>query len=465
MLYIIRPLLKMLLLSVPALGVLFVTFNIFRNKQSIKLVEVVKKCKKRFPFILAAAFVCGVFCMLYLWSGEPYSENFKMSYTYPMASKGLTPNSTMLDVSEIFSDEVLERALQTGLLEDLTPEEIRDTLEISQVKQRKGVSIGDLYVSTEYAISYNASKRTIKLDKEALLKVITDTYYEYFITKYKRKTDVLENDYSQVLGLDYLDVSTYLQEQSGIIIEYMEMCRRDNETFISEVTNESFISVKDRVRNFQDVSLERYKAYILKYGISKDREQYVSRLNYENRLENMSYMKNLASYGVRLAAIDRYEGDITRAVLVPTRDQTGEFYQSRTKIGTDYFANEADQYLKYATDNQLNIETNNYYIESLSGAAGGIEHRKKADGMVESLKEELAYISNLAVETVKDYDAQTSNGYISFAFQDREDFRLSCMKKTALYVIGSVIIWCAAVFTGSKFEIKIRKRRGDLKNG
>ena len=212
---------------------------------------------------------------------------------------------------------------------------------------------------------------------------------------------------------------------------------------------ESFDSIRDKARNFRDVSLERYKAYVLKYGISRDSGQYISRLNYENRLENMDYMKNLAAYRVRLAAIERYEGDITRAVLVPTRDENGEFYQSRTKIGTDYFANEADRHLDYATTNQLHIETNNYYIECLLAAQGNASHRQKADEMIESLKQEILTISQLAQATVEDFDAQTTNGYMSFAFSEDTADRRSDLKKTAMYVAASAGAWLAAVYTGT----------------
>ena len=374
-----------------------------------------------------------------------------------MASKVLTPNGTTLDVSEILSDEVLENAILEKQLGNLSPDELKDTLRVNNVKQRDNISADNLYVSTEYTISYRASDKTVSIDKDILVRAIADAYYDYFVSRYGKKTDILENDYSEIYNLDYLDINSYMQGRADAIIEYMEMCRKENSTFVSEATEESFGSVRDKAKNFKSVSLDRNKAYILKYGISKDKEQYISRLNYGNRMTNVEYMKNLASYRVRLSAIERYDGDITRAVLVPTRDEDGEFYQSRTKIGTDYFADEANKHLRFATGNQLAIETNNYYIESISAAEGGDSHRKKADDMVENLKAELTEISRLAVETVRDYEARTTNGYISFSVQDDRDFMRSCLKKTMLYAAAIAGAAFGAIYTDS-YNKKPKKR-------
>ena len=109
--YAIRPVLKMLLLAVPAVfGLLFV-INILRQKQPLQFKDGVRRCLKAFPLVMVVSVFGGILCMAYLKGGEPYSESFKMGYTYPEASKGLTPNGTTLDVSEILSDEVLESAI------------------------------------------------------------------------------------------------------------------------------------------------------------------------------------------------------------------------------------------------------------------------------------------------------------------------------------------------------------------
>ena len=444
--FAIRPIFRMLLLVIPAAIGAIVVFNLLTVKQSIDWRAGIQKCIRRLPAILAVALVCSGLCMSYMWTGSPYQGSFKVGYAYPKASKGLTPSGTPLDVNEIFSDQVLERLLEKYPEWEVSAEELRDTLSIGYVRQRGDLSPDNLYVSTEYIVSYSATEHTKSLNKDELLEALSEVYYDYFIETYGRKTNLLEDDYAELSELDYLDVNRYLRNRSSMLIKYMEMCSKENPGFVSDATGESFISIRDKAQSFQNVSLERFESYILKYGISMDRGQYISRLNFENRLEDVEYMKNLAAYSVRLAAIARYDGDITRAVLVPTRDNTGEYYQSRTKIGTDYFASDANSYLTYATDNQLTIETNNYHIDCLSAANGGTDEKQKTDEMVSSLKNEIMQISKLAVDTVKDYDVQTSNGYISFTYHGGGTSLRPYLKKTVLYGavvacgIGAVIV-------------------------
>ena len=433
--FAIRPILKLLLLAIPAAAGVLVLYNLLTLHHSIDLRAGLQRLFRRLPAILALALVCALLCTGYLKTGEPYSGSFKISYTYPKASKGLTPNGTPLNVNEVFSEEVLDSLLQRYPEWKLSADELKAALNINYVRQRSGMSADNLYVSTEYIVSYTATDRTQGLDKNELMRAL-----------------------SELDELDYLDIKRYLSNRASMVIKYMELCGEENSKFVSEVTGESFNSVKDKVRNFQSVSLERFESYVLKYGISQDRKQYISRLNFENRLEDVEYMKNLAAYSVRLAGIARYDGDITRSVLVPTRDGTGEYYQSRTKIGTDYFANEANKFLQFATNNQLTIETNNYHIDCLAAAGGGASHKQKTDEMVEALKTELMDISRQAVMTVEDYDAKTSNGYISFTFQSGRVPLRSYIKKSGLYC-AALVCGIGAVLVTDHGALEKRKRR------
>ena len=110
--FAIRPIFKMLLLAVPAAIGAVVVFNLLTMKQSIDWRTGLQRCVKRLPAILAVVLVCSVLCMGYMWTGSPYQGSFKVGYTYPKASKGLTPSGTPLDVNEIFSDQVLALLLE-----------------------------------------------------------------------------------------------------------------------------------------------------------------------------------------------------------------------------------------------------------------------------------------------------------------------------------------------------------------
>ena len=113
------------------------------------------------------------------------------------------------------------------------------------------------------------------------------------------------------------------------------MLQAESRSFQSEETGETFTSLEKKINSFRDVQIERYRAFVLENGLVRDRTQYISKLNYINRISNIYYMKHLTAYQVRLEAIDKYERDMASVVLVPTEDENREFYMSRTQIGVE----------------------------------------------------------------------------------------------------------------------------------
>ena len=433
----ILKLLGIIVRAIPVAALVALVYFLLRRKQMFHWREALKSWVKMLPVVWAITLVGGIAFAAYTKAGEGTAGGFKMGYNYAKASEGLTPSGTFLDVSEILSDDVLERTIAAASL-DVEKEALRSALEVSNVQQSAAINAEDNYVSTEYRVTYRETEATRNVDCSALLPALAETYEQFFSEKYGRKTNALEFNFSEIESLDYLDVTTYLNSAISNVIDYMDMCEDENSTFVSERTGESFGSIEEKARTFRDVSLERYNSFVLDCGLSKDKQQYISKLNYENRMTHVSYMKNLSAYNVRMEAINRYDGDITRAVLVPSRDDDGEFYQSRTKLGTDYFAEEANDYLENATDRQLEIETNNYYIQSLTNGTGQEAEYAKADEMIQQITGEVNRLTQLAIDTVEDFDTRNSESYIAFSFDE--------VPNTIVYVAGSVVKYMIVVF-------------------
>lgn len=115
-------------------------------------------------------------------------------------------------------------------------------------------------------------------------------------------------------------------------------------------------------------------------------------------------MKHLTAYQVRLEAIDKYERDMASVVLVPTEDENREFYMSRTQIGVDYFAREAEERLSQATKEQLGIATNNYTITQMLNSTAEDAKYRQAEEMLSGLENELTYYAQLMKTTLLEYD-------------------------------------------------------------
>lgn len=450
---------KILLLVILIILAVVLLYSVLSKKQPLGIRIRMKRWVVLLPAVAGVTVLFTCLTVAYRKIDDLTSASIRIGYNYPEASKGLAPNGIHLDVDEILSEDVLEETISRGGWENVTTDDLKSALSIKNLNPQDSVSVDKQYLSTEYKVNYLASPQTWQINGEELLVVLSQTYQDYFDEKYGRKYNVINNDFSEIPNLDYLDVYTYLKCRINNISDYMDMCSSvQSSSFVSTKTNESFKSISQKAQTYRGNALERYRAYVLNYGISKDKGQYISRLNYDNQTLNKRYMNNLVAYTTRLAAIDMYDRDITTVVLVPTRDKDGEFYQSRTKIGTDYFAAEADEYLTVVTDRQLDIETNNYIIQKFMNGNATSESIAKADSMIADLQTQIVQISQLAEDTIRDYETRHSDNNLSFSSENPETL-LEEVKSSLPYIV--LVFVMASVIAFSGVDILNRKKAGE----
>lgn len=445
----VKSVMGILLTAIPAILMFLLLYSVLSKKEPQSIKNRLKRGVKFLPLVIVVAAVGGIFAFGYQKVNDLTTASIRIGYNFPQASKGLAPSGIHLDVNEILGEKVLAETISRGGWSDITTEDLKNTLSITNLNPQSSVSAEKQYLSTEYKVSYAASPQTRNINGDELLTILSQTYQDFFTVKYGRKYNTINSDFSELPELDYLDVYTYLKCRINNVADYMEMCSDvQSSSFVSGKTDESFKSVAEKARIYRDNALERYRGYILKYGISKDKGQYISRLNYDNQILNKSYMNNLVAYNARLAAIDLYDRDITTAVLVPTRDKDGEYYQSKTKIGTDYFAADANTYLEYVTDRQLDIETNNFIIQSfLEGSADSV-NVKKADEMISELQTQIIQISKLAEDTIRDYDTRNSENNLSFTLDTNSKSKVPGLREALFYSALVFIMAFATAFAG-----------------
>lgn len=376
-----------------------------------------------------------------------------VGFNYKEASQGLNPNSTRFNSYDIISDEVLELALER-LGSKVSVRQLRGALSVSPLAAGSTLSAEQYYVSTEYVLTYTGTLKTISLDPRKTVDAVAEVYRERFQQTYSRNTDVLNVDLSRVDAADYLDKPDLMEEMAYKIQEYMQGCQLDNPTFRAS-SGENFGDVGTRAGKFRSVTLERLKAYILSNGVSVDPEQYISRLNYDNTIKGISYKKNVAAYEVRLNAIDYYERDLASIVLVPTRDETGEFYMGRTKIGVDNFAVEAETFMASAAELQKVIETNDYEIAQLE--QGGNGDRAAVDQLLEAAKQELKGVEESARQILAEYDEANAENILVITPQGRS-FKAMFRVKQGVVLTAEFIAALAALFVVYPWRAKPNRR-------
>lgn len=170
----------------------------------------------------------------------------------------------------------------------------------------------------------------------------------------------------------------------------------------------------------------------------------------------MNYEKAMAQYEINLQAVDMYERDMARIVLVPTRDQEGEFYMSRTKLGVDHFSDAAAQAASLASSISKTISANNYRITQLQNGTSASE---EAERLIEQMKGDLQNLADLALKTVSEYDAKNAENYILVTRQENFESLKSSVLRTAK--LGAVFMAAAAAAFALKPEAK---KKGEKKS-
>ncbi len=336
-----------------------------------------------------------------------------IGFNYPEASSGLNPNSTRFNISEILSDRILEKAITEGNLNNVSVDDLKRCFKVMPLNAGDSISTNQVYMSAEYQLTYEANKNTLHLKPADVVDSVAQVYCREFVNTYSRKTNVLTMDFSELENMDYLDIVELFDRKAEDISDYAYAMSAVAAAFQSETTGETFSSITEKVQSFRDVQLESFQAFILSHGLAKNVNQYVAKLNYDNTITHEEYLKDVATHNINLAAIDRYERDMATIVLIPSEDVDGEFYMSRTKIGVDYFAENAEVSMQSAADRQHKIQFNDYAIAQMQASGNGSGQIAQVEDMLEALVNEYQVLSKLLVDTLADYDRKTTNNYVS----------------------------------------------------
>lgn len=455
----IVPILKSILQAVPivfaVLAVIFIIVNPQKN-----ILKVVKDNLRRIGIktvclVIVSALIFGVLSTAASYLEGKQKASAIVGLNYLQASSGLNPNNTKFTVSELVDDGIMEGILEKGGFTNITAEELKDCFYVKPLGGSTSVSLEQPYIATEYYVEFEKSKRLSSVDSKKMLALYAETLQEWFAESYSRKTNLLEVDFSELDTADYMDIDVVLEARATELWRYVNNCSQENSTFYSPSTGESFRTLSQKILNYKEVAIENYRAFVLKNGLSKDEDAYIGKMNYENRLLDMDYKKNLATYKINLDVVDMYERDMATIVLVPTRDESGEFYMSRTKIGVDDFSNDADKAADTAASLAKNISDNNYKITQLLGTQDGNLYGEEAERMIEILKSDLKSLAETAMITVNEYDAQNQDGYIAVALSEDGVMLMSYVKKL---VKNSMVFLLTLVLMLSMKPYKSRKR-------
>ena len=127
------------------------------------------------------------------------------------------------------------------------------------------------------------------------------------------------------------------------------------------------------IENLINYDISKYNSFVLETGLAKNKEEFLDTLYYKNSVLDMEYQKSMAEYAVRQDGISKYDEAMIGTVMIPAINDKDEYYMSRTNIGIDYLAKDAEVNLSAAKDTLKEIEINNDIIAKISAGNPTVE--------------------------------------------------------------------------------------------
>ncbi len=393
---------------------------------------------------------------LVMYRQKARTAKMLVALNYEEATRGLYPNNTRFNISLIKSEDVLDRAIaKAGLEGQITALDMADhiTALASNVNGMQLPSDTTSYkIATTYTITYEKNDELgPRISAKDMLGLIVEAYKEVFYETYTYVEVGIAPDWSECEEQEYMEIGSFFEKECRMLRRFLNTNANENGTFRSARTGETFTSLRQKVDNFITIDLEKYDSYVLQSGLSKNRERYISKLEYENFLKNIDYQKFMAEYQNRLHTIDIYDSALTAVVLIPTLDTQNNFYMSRTKVAIDYQATAAESANANGNDTLAVIQKNEYAIRQMrSQTANTPSSIATAQSMIQDMKQKLETLIETTKILNKEYVRYKTKNYLTISFEERSLADELSLKWVILADGAAFCALCAWVLAKSK---------------
>ena len=388
--------------------------------------------------------------LIVTYTGSFNKKSVVLSLNYEEASKGQNPNLTRYNVYELKSDRVMERVISNAGLQDvLTPTELSEHIDIADNSSGKTIDPNDsstYYISTSYTVSYRMNREIKNISVDDMMTLICKSYNDMFHEEYVGTKSVLKYDLGDIEGKEYIEIAKLFTNKSDQMLRYIQQRIEENATYRSDITGQSFQTIKKMIQNVQNYSTKKYSAFVLESGLSRNKDHYIRTLNYKNDMLNINYQKFMIDYNVRKQQVQDYDSAMIGTVMVPSINEKQEYYMSRTNTGTDYLTKEADYSLSQGNAVDRDIIDNNDIIAKVNASTADEESYKKADELIKTVDEELKQVANTADTTDKEYIKHTTKDYLTFTEYTGSGNKMFILETVIGTAVVFFIILCAVYY-------------------
>ena len=362
--------------------------------------------------LIVAVVLSGAY---FVWDSQN-SASTQMSLNYEEGAYGLNPNSTRFYVYDIERTEVVENMLSYCGIdpESVDLDEVISCISVRPVNA-KAFSEESLFITTTYKISMNKPKSVKGVSVSQLLTFLCKAYKDYFYANYTENRSILEFDIEELNDQEYMVIADLFDLKAQQIEKYLNTRAKQSKSFTEKQSDETFKSLVKKAEDIRNYDVVKYRAFVKEAGCSHNKARYIRALGYVNRINNLEYNKDMATYTVNNEGIQIYNEAMANIVMIPSIDkEKNTYYMSRTKTGMDYMAKQADDFLVMAQEIAKDVKYNNEVIDKMEAGKNESADIRKANKMIDDIKQKFSDLSK-QVETVdKAYVKYRTKDYLTF---------------------------------------------------
>ena len=432
-----------LLLIVSALTIYFRSKNVTKSE----FLKIFKSTRLIGAWILIFVFVISGIFGIFNHIKAKHSVTAIVALNYSEASQAQNSNGTRYNMAEIICDEVVEKAIEMGALENVTVKQLKNCLCVYPYIQGDVNDKSNYHISTEFIVEYHASKHTDHLDAENVITLITSAYKEYYIEKYTDNFSLTsKEDKPDYSTMEYMDIVTYFNKETTSVLNYLYGLAEKGPSFVTK-NNTTFQAIAQKVYQFKETQIEQnLRSLILQHGVARNKYNYIDRLSYQNKNTDFDRQRNKASFDICNQAIQMYSEEMTRVVLVPTWDESGKYYMGRTKVGIDELSVMATTFSDNVASNEKEIMDNNLVIWKMQSATENTSANAEADALIASIDESIKNFTIEAINAGREYSNYRMNQCIAVSISGT-----SLFGELKTIIIFAFLAYIAAMlFTVSK---------------
>ena len=173
--------------------------------------------KRYICFLLVMVMVSAVLGELYYYLITSKTVSMVISLNYPGAEKGLNPDGSRFNISELTSDEILNEAKSGLTMENQSNNSIRNCMyittqfgasEIEEVVNTIAQDAEASYVPTTFYLTYTQKNKLEENEGHQFLHALAESYSDYFYKNHAENNSVLrfEPDSYDFSDYDYTEI-------------------------------------------------------------------------------------------------------------------------------------------------------------------------------------------------------------------------------------------------------------------